>query len=323
MNSLSLALCFSFLLHLSLSAPLSLRAFPCVSSSTCRSHDFQLRGPAESDHALTLSFAVKNKNMAQLYEVLGQVSNPKSPSYGKYLSFEELGQLTVDEEAKALVLNHLTKFVEQSQVKVSKFTNFIQVNTDVKTAEKLLNGKYHTFHSKTTKKQVTRMLEFSLPEDLVKVLDYVSPTVHFPSRIGELETEQISDLSVRQNLESVLTPDSVKKFYNIPKDQVTNSKATQSLYSIDWVQGFLPEDLAAFQKYFKLSKDEATVVGKNDQELCLSNNGSACRPSTGAIEWMMAIAQKAPTTFWNVAKESGDYYVDWIESVATDRKSVV
>jgi len=123
---------------------------------------------------------VKHKNLEQLYQLVKEVSDPQSPKYGKHWSFEQVGELTSDPEAKALVVEHLAKFMDVSQVTVSPFSSFIGVETTVETAEKILQGKFHKFQSKSTGEQVTRMFEFELPEQVGKVLDYVSNTVQFP-----------------------------------------------------------------------------------------------------------------------------------------------
>jgi len=236
------------------------------------------------------------------------VSNPKSKNYGKHWTFEQIGELTSDPQAKDLVLSHLSKFVDPSQITWSPFTSFIAVETNVETAEKIMKGTFHKFQSKSSGQEITRMLEFELPDDVQQVLDYVSPTVQFPSAKNRVKIERLP--SERQNKE--ITPMILNKFYNITSNKVTNPNATQSVY--EYGESFLAKDLTQFQKEFNLPKDEVDqIIGKYDANVCKTKPGK-CMESTLDLQYIMSVAQLAPMTYWN---DYTSQWSQWLEQVAS------
>lgn len=54
-----------------------------MSSASLVSSDWALAGPASADAVMPLGFAIKQKNVEKLNEIVDLVSDPNSHSYGK------------------------------------------------------------------------------------------------------------------------------------------------------------------------------------------------------------------------------------------------
>lgn len=68
-----------------------------------------------------LVFAIKHANVDKLGEILRDVSNPQSASYGKYLTLEQVGDLTRNHDAFEAVHNYLlANGVSQKQIETTK-----------------------------------------------------------------------------------------------------------------------------------------------------------------------------------------------------------
>lgn len=77
-------------------------------------------------------------------------------------------------------------------------------------------------------------------------------------------------------------------------------------------QSFSPDDLATFQKQYNLQQQAVSnVIGPNDPSQCPVNPNN-CAEANLDVQYMMAMAQNAPTTFWSIPPNSQDPFYDWI-----------
>lgn len=312
-----------------------IRAADCVDKQSCSSHDFRKSGKANSHENLTLSFAIRLKNIEEVYRIVDEVSNPQSSSYGKYWSAQKLNELTFDQEAMNIVLKYLRKYVEDAQLSVTPFGSFVEVKTNVKTAEKILKAEYHQFESLKTQEKLSRTIEFELPEDVSQVIDFVYPTIQFPSTINPfvvVSSEQFDDLMTqrenqneekKENEETLsdkrglrgtpaMTPKTLNSFYNITSNVVKNSKASQSVFAT-LGQSFSGSDLSTFQSYYGLPQDSVDqTVGTNSPSAC-TTNANNCLEASLDVQYLMSIAQKSNTTFWSTSSS----FATWMTSVST------
>jgi len=313
MNSAVIHLLFLCLCSVTLSLSAVLRAHECVNSNNCLAHDFQVSGPASSRDPVTLSFAVKLRNMDKIYQILEEVSNPKSSEFGKHLTLEEVQQIISDPQAQSSIIDHLLTFVNQSQVSTSGTGGYVRVKTDIKTAEKILKTKYHKFKSTNSGRVVNRALEYEIPVELSKWIDYVHPTVQFPSTKDAPTFVSSRELSTRgfDNANS-MNPGVLNTHYNISSNEVQNPRATQSIFSA-YFQSFSPTDLKTFQKYFRLPKHPLkNVVGTNMPKNC-KLSPTLCFEGSLDVQYLTSMAN-AHTTFW-VSEDTS--FFSWIEEVSS------
>lgn len=317
-----------FIMSLQVGVSKKIQAHDCVRTKACHSHDFERIGRSSPEETVTLSFAVKLKNVEKLYQVLSEVSDPKSESFGKHWTYDQVAELTSNSEATQKVVDHILKFVkDKTRVRISKDGTFIRVKTNIKTAETLLSSEFQTFKSNQTGELLSRTLEFELPTEVSELVDYVFPTIQFPSTFGKRSVvvshakkqEQIKgDAEKATNEErwrDFMTPGILKSFYNISSSVVTNARATQSVYATGR-QGFSGTDLKKFQKLFRLPKVPiSSIVGINDPHSCSSYlNLEDCLEATLDVQYITATAQKSPTTFWSTPVIN---FASWIEEVSS------
>jgi tripeptidyl-peptidase-1 len=285
-------------------------AHECVRQRKCLSHDFAVAGPAPVDEKFTLSFAVKRANVDQLFSLVDDVSNPSSANYGKYWTPQQVRELTANPEATDAVVQFLSKYVDDSSIKIRAFGGFVEVDTDIKTAQEILGTVYHKFDSEVAGKTVYRTFSFVLPKEISEVVDYIFPTVQFPPTLSGKPL--ITSHGV-PNANSV-TPAILNSYYNITSNTVSSTKATQSLFE-SLGQSFSPSDLTQFQSLYKLPNDPLdTVIGPNTPTDCTKNPNN-CAEANLDVQYIMAVAQIAPTTYWSEANSLGDIFYKWIVEV--------
>jgi len=304
---------FVLIIALSLTQADRFHVHECVHSKNCHVHDFEISDldPSPSQN-LTLSFAVKLKNVDRLYQLVDQVSDPKSQLFGKHWSYAQVAELCHNPEGVKKVTHHLLKFVDASQIKTTKYGGFVRVTTDLPTAEQILKTKYHKFKSRRSGEEVLRTLEFTLPPEVSVSVDYVYPTIQFSSNIKESKSVLVGEMDAQQaRVPSSVTPLVLNQYYNITSNIVSNSNVTQSIFAT-LGQSFSPKDLSAFQKHFGMKKDPVdTIIGKNAPKSC-SSSPDDCAEASLDLQYIMSIAQRAPTTFWSTTGS----FSTWSEDVA-------
>jgi len=159
-----------------------------------------------------------------------------------------------------------------------------------------------------------RTESYHVPTHIADAIDYVAYTVRAPharpaatfSRI-ELETPETIPAGY-------VGPQTLWSFYGI-SNTITSGKSTQSVYE-NLGQSYAPVDLSGFQTAFNLSQNPIfSVIGPNVPASC-AQNADNCVEADLDVEYMMAIAQEAPTTFWSIANGDNEPFVDWIVAVA-------
>lgn len=93
-----------------------------------------------SEHKIHLIFALKQQNLEVLDRKFWEVSNPKSSSYGQYLTAAEINRLVApSDESVSTVL----AFLNQHPIKsIQHFYDYIEVDCEAVVAEALLGAPY-------------------------------------------------------------------------------------------------------------------------------------------------------------------------------------
>jgi tripeptidyl-peptidase-1 len=90
---------------------------------------------------------------------------------------------------------------------------------------------------------------------------------------------------------------------------------TQSLFE-SLGQSFSPSDLSTFQRQFGLPQQAVSkVIGPNDPSQCQFNPNN-CAEANLDVQYIMAIAQRAATTYWSIPQSAQDIFLDWIVALA-------
>jgi len=247
---------------------------------------------ADRSNTHKVIFAVRQRNMEVVKEMLLQVSDPSSEQYGKYLSRDEIGNLTSNKEATLEVLKHL-KHIGAKVVSTSIHGEYISAEAPIGVWEATFDTIFHSFNHTQSGQSVLRAEQYSLPNKLVEHVSAVFHTVQFP-----LMTKRLKKLDrIEVTTKRVMTPTILQKYYNIEND-INVPESTQSLFeALD--QTFSPNDLSTFQSHYELPTNPMTdCYGTTPQDYVCRSNPDNCGEGDLDVEYIMAIAPHCPTYFW-------------------------
>ena len=120
------------------------------------------------------------------------VSHPESPNFGKHWSAKQVAEtFAPSQEALASVLEWLADSgITGDRVKQSQGLNWIHADVTVSEAEYLLKTKYYKYtHGRTGQGHIA-CEDYSIPEDIQRHVDFVTPTVHFDARVENPKKRQ-------------------------------------------------------------------------------------------------------------------------------------
>jgi tripeptidyl-peptidase-1 len=116
---------------------------------------------------------------------------------------------------------------------------------------------------------------------------------------------------------AVTNPDVLARGYNIPSLE-GNPLATQAVFE-SGNQSFSPVDLYAFQDMFGMPRQDVAddVNGHVHNSACAYKHGEYCGEANLDVEYIMAMCQGCPTTYWySDTKGNSDFFLPWIVAVA-------
>ena len=259
------------------------------------------QGPASPSamHSVLLATQYVPNALATCDSELRRVSFTNSPDYGKHLSFTAVGEMFRNKRAEKSLLIFLRRSgIKASEIKMSPHGEYFRVTTTIAKLQRLLGCRYSAFVSVDAEAAVIfRDLEWSIPAHLNKFIDFVSDTMTLsvPPSIARQAIHVAGP--VAPDASGQVTPALLHSFFNIDDTLVADSAATQSLFE-SLGQSFAPSDLAMFQTTYGLPNTPiAKVIGTNTPSQCATNINS-CFEASLDVEFILAIAQNATTTFW-------------------------
>lgn len=293
------------------------------------------RAPANHVHRGTL--AIKQHHLEELTAILYDVSNPFSKNYGKHWTREEIDEFTIDPRSVRHVLSYLQQYPGVTVVDQSLAGEFIEIEAPIEIWETILDTQFYEFSTlidnevesgkdKTNHVRLVRAHKYSLPQELSEHVSYVFNVVSFPTP-KELSTKRkvISDTRLKAASKGVtplansiiqgyVTPALINKVYSIGSNTGSNL-ASHAVYETIG-QSFSPSDLLLFQKTFGLSQQAVTtVIGGNSSNLaCTKDHGNNCIEANLDVQYLMAIAQNVPTTYYYWG--GSDFMNDWLTAVS-------
>jgi tripeptidyl-peptidase-1 len=138
-----------------------------------------------SDAVLPLRIALTQSNLDRAEEFLMDVSHPESPNFGKHWTSKQVAETFApsDETVAAVTQWLLEAGIVSDRVKQSQSLNWLHAEVTVEEAEALLKTKYYRYtHSQTGQAHVA-CDEYSIPEDIQRHVDFITPTLHFDAKI--------------------------------------------------------------------------------------------------------------------------------------------
>lgn len=138
---------------------------------------------ASPEDTITLSFFVKQSNLASLERELVEISDPTHPRFGRTLTAHQLDQLVApSRDAVTTIMNWLvSQDIPTSSFQSTPTGDIIRVTTTIGVASKLLQAEYYVYRAEETAITITRTLSYTVPEPVAEHLDFLGPTIRFPN----------------------------------------------------------------------------------------------------------------------------------------------
>lgn len=250
MASLRGTLLVSALLFLGISAALA-------NDRTRLEADFPLRLPShlsirndlavdKEEVSIVLSIALKNQNLDTLSSFVAAVSDPRSASYGKYLTWEEVGEMVAPSPAS---LARVGRWLRSNGV--DDFTSegtgdFLAITLTIAEAERLLDTTFVAISRDTASPRVfyRSLTPYSVPSAVADDILFVGGVYGFSSL-------RPSAVTVATAAVDDVTPAVLKQWTS--STGVEGSAANNSMAVAEFLeQYYSPTDLATFQANYDL-----------------------------------------------------------------------
>jgi tripeptidyl-peptidase-1 len=289
--------------------------------------DWVPAGKAAATESHTLLFAVAQQNLDQVKSLFFELSDPASPRFREWLTNDEVSELTANKEGTNAVVEFLVQH-GATLTSMTKNGEYIRASAPVDTWNKLLNADFiHFEHRKRVGaavpevRNILRTMTYEIPSALDSAVAFVGFATNLPPAIAEKAMpKRVTDEKVinaywnKSIADGTTTPALLNEFYSI-ESNVGSAEVGQAVFETG--QFWSAIDLDEFQQYFGLPAQEvATEEGgsqMNDNVCSLAPN--ACTEANLDLQYMMAVANTSPMTYWNV---DNNYcpFLAWAEAVA-------
>eukprot|EP00428_Durinskia_dybowskii_P062055 CAMPEP_0170380796 /NCGR_PEP_ID=MMETSP0117_2-20130122/14069_1 /TAXON_ID=400756 /ORGANISM="Durinskia baltica, Strain CSIRO CS-38" /LENGTH=661 /DNA_ID=CAMNT_0010636329 /DNA_START=129 /DNA_END=2114 /DNA_ORIENTATION=+ len=296
----------------------------------------QQRAIPDENHALI--FAVKQKNLDYLEKTLIERSTPRNELYQKWLTYDEIGEITSNsagaDAVRAWLLDN-----DVSVIWSTNHDDYIKAEAPVHVWEKLLNAEFYEFQDlsrntryKMNTDKILRADEYSLPAHMDSHLSAVFHTVQTPPEVNQKyhvadETEEPKKTSFRSDFtitrvsspsnkatesNGVVTVQFLNNYYQIASN-TASADLQQSVFETAQ-EHFSPNDLTQFQNTYGLPVQAAEAPFGYTTTNC---NINSCYEGNLDIQYIMGLSQQTATVYWYQAQTgTSDPFVDWATDVA-------
>ena len=200
---------------------------------------------------------LKQRNLENLSKHVEDVSDPDSPNFGRHWSAEKIANTfaPLKETSEQTVQWLINSGVEASRIKHSTGRNWIEFESTVEEAERLLNTQYHVYKHNDSEGLRVACDEYSLPHTVREHIDFIMPTIQLDGlnpvarKLVKFEASpDITGLTGTENCDKAITIDCLRARYNIP---ISNSHvANNKLGIVEWADYlYLPDLKTFFQNY--------------------------------------------------------------------------
>ncbi|KAH9166873.1 subtilisin-like protein [Lactarius sanguifluus] len=264
---------------------------------------------------IDLHIALKPHREHALTDAIHEVSNPKHPRYGAYLSKEQVAKLVAPHPyTLKLVETWLGHHgVSPSNVSTSHGGNWLTVTrVPVSTANELLGASYKLYRCTGTNKTILRTVGYALPVALHAHVQTIAPTTYFGSLLTPRERPRghrgraVAALSTR---DVPVTPSFLRSLYNSVTYQP--AAAEQNMIGITGFQGQYvgDEDLEKFMRVFRSDAHDPTflVINTNDSGYDPNMPGSEANLD---MQYTQGIAWPTPHVFYSIGGLAEEFIPD-------------
>uniref|UniRef100_A0A8B9N974 Tripeptidyl-peptidase 1 n=1 Tax=Accipiter nisus TaxID=211598 RepID=A0A8B9N974_9AVES len=275
-------------------------------------------GRVKPGHEVQLTFALRQRGVGRLAQLVDAVSDPRSPRYGKYLSLEQVRDLVQPSPATLMAV---LKWLQGHGVETCRSVttlDFLECRMPASTAERLLPGAEFHRYVKGQHSVVRSPLSYAVPEELAEHIDFVGGLHRFPAERkvvnrawAKRETESRQHYGGRAAFHLGVTPSILRKRYNMTGGDIgllpNNSQACAQFLE----QYFHQADLAEFMQLFGSSFGHRSEV---DQVIGHQGKGKAGLEASLDVEYIMSTGANISTwVFSNAGRhESQEPFLAWL-----------
>ncbi|PIA98116.1 Tripeptidyl-peptidase sed4 [Cercospora beticola] len=222
-----------------------------------------------------LQIALSYSNLDQLESRLKEISDPGSSQYGQYLDLEDINKLFAPSKESAEVVTNWLK--NNGATSITSDGHTVCFETTIELANKMLSANFQLYTDDFEDK--LRTSQYSLPDDLIPYIDFVSPTTYFGSpkahgiryrevppiyddawqesctRTFTIQTRDREMLSV-----DLLTLSCLRKHYNIGDYQADPHSGSNVGFGNFLNQSASYSDLEQFENLFNIPSQNFTVT---------------------------------------------------------------
>ncbi|KAK7696297.1 hypothetical protein QCA50_000951 [Cerrena zonata] len=136
-----------------------------------------------ADRTIELRVAIPQSNFAELERRLYEVSDPTHHSYGAHLSKKEVDELVAPHSDSVNAVHDwlASHGFQKRHLTVSSAGDWVKLALPISQAEKMLDTEYHVWEHRVTGMTAIRTTAYTLPDDLHAHVEFVHPTIAFPS----------------------------------------------------------------------------------------------------------------------------------------------
>ncbi|KAH9164752.1 subtilisin-like protein [Lactarius sanguifluus] len=272
---------------------------------------------------IDLRIALKPHREHALTDAIHEVSNPKHPKYGAYLSKEQVAKLVAPHPYTLKLVETWLRHhgVSLSNVSTSHGGNWLTVTrVPVSAANELLGASYQLYRYAGTNETILRTAGYALPAALHVHVQTVAPTTYFGSPMTLRKSSRghrgraVAALSTRDGL---VTPAILRSMYN----SVTYQPAATEQNRIG-VMGFhgeyaSDEDLDNFMRQFRSDANDPTflVIDINDSGYDPNKPGWEANID---MQYTQGMAWPTPHVFYSIGGLAEEFIPDSFTPVNTN-----
>jgi len=267
------------------------------------------------DEILELTFAVKQQGKRELHDALMSVSLPSSPEYGQHLSNDEVHRITAPDASHIEAVMSFIRAHGGEPVAATPNSDMIIAKVTVEIAERMLSAKYHQ-HLHSSGKEISRVADgYSLPDEVARAVDFVSPTVHFPGVHRPIKSKKGEEMQYN-------TPKALRQLYSVNAEgEAAGNKQAVTAFLFE---GYSETDL----KSFWTDNCDGIRCGKGDPTLVGDETIGHGMESMLDIEVITGVAGNVESEFWGFAGHSPDNvqnepFMKWLAQVSSTSDDTV
>ncbi|KAJ3529606.1 hypothetical protein NM688_g7833 [Phlebia brevispora] len=286
-------------------------------------------GPADPNSVLDLRIALAQSGKDGLIEMFHNVSMPGHPSFGQYLSSEDVLKLTAPAPETVAAVNAWLHGPGLNATTMTLAGDWLRLNMTVGVANTLLDANFSVFTDTKTGARSIRTLNYSIPANLVGHLDFVYPTISsasFPSSVPLHANTTINSrathiapgnatifaradhtgINPTRCDDRLVTPNCVQRLHGIPAAMVSPPAGS---IAVTGMLGYYANkaDLVSFLEFYRPDIPAARAKtfgavsvngGQNPQDI-----NKAGEEANIDIQYTVGIATGIPTTFYIIGSE--------------------